>query len=257
MGDRVNSYGNEIRSFVTHDNTSFFFGSTREAAVPKGERFETELAAKYGDFDVYWIDGSIISELKEEMLTKECAAQVIRRELENKGVQSAIVKLKELHASGRERYYFSLFELLNICEHLIKGDKAEDAETYYSALLETFDVFRIQHGYATILSRHGNLERALSLLEDLEDGGEDIDLLATLTFLYYDLKANDKIDDAIRVLETIIESFPGSYHSYCYLATLYELKGDIERAIASCEKATEINSGFTDAKEILKRLSER
>ena len=86
MGTRVNSYGNEMRSFVSHDQKAFFFGSTRRAVVPKGEVFESEAAVKYGDNDVYWIDGSIISELKETMFAKTCAAELVRQELLENGV---------------------------------------------------------------------------------------------------------------------------------------------------------------------------
>jgi tetratricopeptide (TPR) repeat protein len=101
------------------------------------------------------------------------------------------------------------------------------------------------------------LERALVLLEDLRNAGEEIDLATTFDYLYYDLKARGKIGDAIHVLQAKIERFPDSYHSYCYLATLYESKGDIEKAKAACKKAIELNPDFTDAKEILEGLNSK
>ncbi len=256
MGSRVNSYGNEMRSFVTHDQKAFFFGSTRRATVPKGEVFESEAAVKYGDNDVYWIDGSIISELKEMMLAKTCAAEIVRQELEDKGLPSAIAKLEELHEAGEERFVFSLFELLDICESLLEEEKLDDAEAFYLALRETFDPFRIQHGYAQILSNHGQLERALSLLDELGNADETIDLPVTLVYLYYDLKARGNVEDAIRILQAIVEKFPDVYHPYCHLATLYESKGDFDRAKDACEKAIELNPDFTEARLILEKLSE-
>jgi tetratricopeptide (TPR) repeat protein len=257
MGDRINSYGSEFRNFVSHDGKCFFFGSTRDAKVPRGEKFVAEAATRYGDNDVYWIDASIISELRETALTKTCAADIIRDELQVNGLQSAIEKLKELHSAGEEHYTFSFFELLDLCEHLIDEDRADDAEDFYTTLLETFDPFRIQHGYAFILSNHGNLGRAIALLDELVTAGEEMDLPTTLDYLFYDLKARGKTEDAIRVLQLKTERFPDSYHAYCYLAEMYEDSGDMEKAKAACEKAIELNPDFVDAKEILERLNSR
>jgi tetratricopeptide (TPR) repeat protein len=257
MGDAVNSYGNEMRSFVTHDRAVLFFGSTRSATVSKGEVFESEAAAKYGDNDVYWIDSSIISELKETALSKTCASDIVRQVLKDKGLTSAITKLKELHEVGEERYVFSLFELLDICESLIEEDKADEAETLYSTLRETFDAFRIQHGYAQILARHSQMERALALMEDLDNAGEEIDLQVTLIYFFYDLKARGNVEDAIAALNASIERFPDVYHPYCHLARLYESKGEIDKARNICEQAIELNPEFTEAKEILERLNSK
>jgi hypothetical protein len=257
MGKGVNSYGNEIRSFVTHDRAVFLFGSTRRATVPKGEVFEAEAAVKYGDNDVYWIDGSIILELEETAFSKTCAADIVRQELEEKGLTSAIAKLKELHEVGEERYRFSLFELLDICESFIEKEKVDEAETLYSMLRDTFDAFRIQHGYAQILARHGQLERAISLMEDLDNQGEEIDLQVTLIYFFYDLKARGNVEDAIQVLQASIERFPDVYHPYCHLARLYESKGELERAKKVCEQAIELNPDFVDAREILERFNSK
>lgn len=257
MGKGVNSYGHEIRSFVTHDRAAFFFGSTRRATVPKGEVFEAEAAVKYGDNDVYWIDGSIISELKQTALSKTCAADIVRQELRDKGLTSAIAKLKELHEVGEDRYRFSLFELLDLCESLIEEEKADEAETLYSTLRETFDAFRIQHGYAQMLARHGQLERAISLMDELDKAGEEIDLQVTLVFFFYDLKARGNIEDAARALEASIERFSDVYHPYCHLARLYESEGELARAKEACEKAIEINPEFQDAREVLERLNSK
>jgi tetratricopeptide (TPR) repeat protein len=257
MGKGVNSYGNEIRSFVTHDRAVFFFGSTRRAIVPKGEVFEAEAAVKYGDNDVYWIDGSIISELENTAFSKTCAADIVRQELDDNGLTSAIVKLNELHGVGEESHRFSLFELLDICESLIEEDKADDAKAFYLALRETFDPFRIQHGYAQILSRHGQLERAISLMEELDNAGEEIDLQVTLIYFFYDLKARGNVEDAITALKASIERFPDVYHPYCHLARLYESKGELSKAKEACAHAIELNPDFTDAREVLERLNSK
>jgi len=256
MGKRINSYGNEFRSSVTHDNMYFFFGSTREAVVPKGDKFVAELAEKYGDNDVYWIDTSIISELKTMMFTKQCAADIIRKELYARGFLSALDLLKKLHASQQDKYCFSLFELLDLCERLIKENKEKDSEILYTALLERFDRFRIQRGYAVILAARGYLDRGISLLQDLADAGYDMDFKTSLVFLYYDLKDQKKIQEAIHVLKYKIERFPDSYFSYCYLAAMYETQGDIDKAIDMCERAIELQPDYSDATEILKRLKE-
>jgi tetratricopeptide (TPR) repeat protein len=254
MGDEVNSYGSEFRSFVSHDGKCFFFGSTRKAAIPKGERFLAEPATKYGDNDVYWIDAAIIHELKETALTKSNGAEIVRQELQSRDLQSAIDKLKELHAAGDDVYTFSLFELLDLCEQLLDEDRAEDAEALYSILRDTFDTFRVQNGFATILANHGQLERAISLLEELDNAGEAIDLPAAFDYLYYDLKERGEIEDAIRVLQAKTERFPDSYHAYCYLAEMYAAGGELEKAKAACETAIEVNPDFKDARELLTKL---
>jgi tetratricopeptide (TPR) repeat protein len=130
----------------------------------------------------------------------------------------------------------------------------DDAETFYSVLKETFDPSRIQHGYAQILSHHGQLERALSLLDEIGTGDEDIDSV-TLVYLFYDLKARGNIEDTIRVLQAIIDRFPDVYHPYCHLATMFERQGKLDRARGLCEKAIELNPDFTEAKQILERLN--
>ena len=103
---------------------------------------------RYGDNDVYWIDASIIPDLKETVFSKVWAAEIIREELQVNGVPAATVALNEFQATGEQTYVFSLFELLDICEFLIEADRAEEAEVWYSALLESFDAFRVQYGYA-------------------------------------------------------------------------------------------------------------
>jgi tetratricopeptide (TPR) repeat protein len=255
MGDQVNSYGSEFRSFVTHDGRYFFFGSTRNAAVPKGEMFLAEAATKYGDNDVYWVDASLISELEETALTKSDGAEIVRQELQSRGLQAAIDKLQELHAVGEELYTFSLFELLDLCSRLLDEGRAKDAGAFYTVLGETFDTFRVQNGYAMILANHGQLEQALSLLEDLENAGEAIDLPASLDYLYYDLKARGHMEDAIRALRAKIERFPDSYHAYCYLAEMYASRGEVDKAKAACETVIKVNPGFKEARELLKKLA--
>ena len=160
----------------------------------------------------------------------------------------------KLHASHQAEYHFSYFELLEICEHLLKENKEGEAEIFYQALLERFDKFRIQNGYAVILATQGYLERGLALLQDLADSGFKMDFETALVFLYYDLKEQNKIQEAIHVLNYRIEKFPDSYFSYCYLAVMYETKGDIDKAIEMYETAIKIQPYYSDAKEILKRL---
>lgn len=257
MGPRINSYGNEMRSFVSHDREALFFGSTRRAVVSKGEMPETEAAAKYGDNDVYWVDGSIISELEETTLGRACAAEIVLHELLENGVQSARATLHELFESDRDRYAFSLFELLEICRSLIEEGNKEDAEIFYSTLRETFDPFRVQHGYAQILANHGQLERALSLMDELRTSGADLDPQVTLVYLYYDLSARGDAEGAMKVLLAIIERFPDVYHPYCHLASMYEAKGEFGKAKAACERAIDLNPGFVEAKQILERLESK
>ena len=172
------------------------------------------------------------------------------------GVSSAVATLRELLAADQEVYIFSLFELLDLCEDLMKADRPDDAEALYSALLESFDPTRIQYGYAQILANHGEVERAISLLDALEGAGEAIDLPAALDFLYYDLPRRGRTEDAIRVLQARIERFPDSYHAYCYLARLYADRGDLDLARAAVQTAMGLNPDWDLAREVLEELNQ-
>jgi tetratricopeptide (TPR) repeat protein len=239
---------------VTHDNLFFFFGSTRKASVSKGEKFVAELADKYGDNDVYWIDATIISELKTLLSSKKNAADIIRKEFLANGFISALDLFKDLHSNRQDEYYFSLFELLDLCEDLLENNKEEEAETLYTVLLDRFDRFRIQNGYAFILASQGYLKRGMTLLQELATSGRNMDFNTSLRLLYYDLMEKKRIKEAIYVLNYEIERFPDSYFSYYYLAALYETQGEIDKAVSLCEKAIEIQPDYSDAKELLEKL---
>lgn len=254
MGPAINSFGNEMRSFVAHDGSAYFFGSTRETAVPKGEVFVSEAALRYGDNDVYWIDGSIIDELRASASTTTCAAEIINRALLDGGTKAAVAALDELLRIDSGNHHFSLYELLNISQELIDDGRQDEAEIFVAALEDRFDRFRVRHGWAQILANHGQLDRALELLDDLSASGAAIDLPATLDFIYYDLAARNRSEDALRVLQAKIDRFPEIYHSYCRLAELHEQRGEIEEAIAACEQAIALNPDFRDAPALMDRL---
>jgi len=254
MGKRVNSYANDMRCFVTHDGRCFFFGSTRTTSISKGEKFESELAIKYGDNDVYWIDAAIIPELRETIISEECKADIIRDEMQKNGLPAAVVKLPELQGSAGGNVYIRLYELLDICEYLIRDNRHQEAQSFYMTLREMFDTTRIQYGYGKILVMHGLIKEGLDLLLDLEDSGAEIDLATAMDFLYYNLKDRKKIQDATFLLQQKIERFPDAYFSLCNLAALYEDQGKIEQAAVLLEKALALKPGFSDAKEMMERI---
>lgn len=251
MGKIVNSYGNDMRCSVTHDGHCFFFGSTRASAIPKGEEFESKLALKYGDNDVYWIDARIISELREAVINETCQADSIREEMNKNGLPAALAELQRLKDTAGGKEYIRLYELLNICEHLLQTNHPQEAESMYLALREIFDTTRIQYGYGKILVMHGYIKRGLELLFELDASGAEIDLATAMDFLYYMLKDHDKIPDAAFILEQKITRFPDAYFSICNLAAIYKNLSKTEQAIELLEKAVKLKPDFRDAKDML------
>ncbi len=255
MGKRVNSAGNEIRVSVSADGKYLFFCSTRAAAEAKGEKFDSSLAYIGGDFDVYWIDAAIIEEMKEVLLSKLSAAEMIRQELSANGLQAAIEKLKELHAAEQSPYFFSLYELLAICERMVEAGNVDEAELFYDALLTTLpEVFRIRLGYAQLCAELGLLDKSLALLGNLSADHPDFDNEEFALWIGTNLHWEDKLEEAMKVFLHVVDIFPDSAISFYYLADIHEQQGDIARAIDFCRKVLDIRPGFSFAVEMMERL---
>jgi Tol biopolymer transport system component len=64
MGEGVNSPANENRPFLTLDGRFFFFTSDRVVQDPLLERIRVDLRPGNGSRDIYWVDASIIDQLR-------------------------------------------------------------------------------------------------------------------------------------------------------------------------------------------------
>lgn len=151
------------------------------------------------------------------MLTAESAAEVVGEAYRAGGAGAAVEKLRWLHANKQDRYYFSAYELLALCEPMLATGRVGDAEALRQALIEVLlAALRIQEGFAQICMMSGQVQKGMEILRELD--AEDP------SFAWYSL------------------------------AVLYRDLGEIENAIEACRKCLELQPNHGDAHSLLERL---
>ncbi len=259
LGSPLNSFSSENCISVTPDGKYFFFCSGRRTGIFKGKEIKTPYNDRYGDNDFYWSNTAFIRELGDILLNKACAAEEIKKEYREKDLQASIDKLKVLYMTEQDRYYFSIYELLTLCEDLMKTGKKEAADRFYQALLETFSRdfhFRIKLGYAKFLSMSGLVVEGLGLLAELAPDYPAVEYDVNLFVIGRDLLVRSKLEDSIKVLKENVSKFPGSFYAHFYLAEAYRQQGDIALAREHCLKTLDLYPDHGGAREILKSLNE-
>ena len=259
LGSPLNSWSSENCISVTPDGKYFFFSSGRTTDIQKGEELHNPYNDRYGDNDFYWSDTAFIQELSGVLLNKSCAAEAIKKEYDEGGLQSSIDKLKDLYTNEKGRYYFSIYELLTVCESMMKNGKREASDQFYRALLNTLSSefhFRIKLGYAKFLTMNGKVTEGLALLAELAPDYPAIEYDVNLFVLGRDLLGRSQLEDSIKVLEENVSRFPDSFYAHYYLAEAYRQQGDIALAREHCLKTLELYPGHAGATEILKSLDE-
>jgi tetratricopeptide (TPR) repeat protein len=103
-------------------------------------------------------------------------------------------------------------------------------------------------GVAAAIERHREFRRAGS---DLSVAGEN-----TLNFLAYSLAFEQKLEDAIRVMEYTAKEYPKYWNAYDTLGELYLYSGDKVQAVKNYEKSLELNPDNENAKAMLKKLKQ-
>ena len=78
----------------------------------------------------------------------------------------------------------------------------------------------------------------------------DVGVGFQLALLYY---RNDQKEDAIKLLESVVALSPNYSNAHWYLATMYDERGDIDKAIAEMEKVLELNA---DNQQVVDKLAE-
>jgi tetratricopeptide (TPR) repeat protein len=66
-----------------------------------------------------------------------------------------------------------------------------------------------------------------------------------------------RIDEAVKILELNVETYPTSANVYDSLGEAYMAQGNREKAIANYRKSLELNPGNLNAAEQLKKLGGR
>jgi hypothetical protein len=254
IGYPLNSTSRDNRINVTPDGKYFLFASGRTTGLSKGDAESPTLVATYGDNDVYWADAGFIAELRSDIVNKQCAADVVREVYEQEGIQSAVDRLAVLYSTERDDHYFPLYDLLALCEDMIKAGKKDDADLFYGALTELLsDGNRIELGYGMICTMNGFVRDGLSLLEAAvaDSPGE---LRWEVYFRGNDLLRAENLDAAEEVMQFNLQKFPDWPLAYTGLATVHERRGEIDEAVELCRKALEVRPNDRDVLAMLERL---
>ena len=258
LGRPYNSSSYDLCANGSPDGKYFFFTSGRNTDVDKGNIREKTDQEPEDDADLYWADFSFIDELKKILLTKRNAAEIIKRDYIENGIQSAINTLNNLYSDQQDSIFFSPFELLSICRNMLIEEKTGDADLFFSSLDKTLskDV-SIKEGYARICAMNGFISKGLKIFEELELEDPDFNLSDSLSALGYLFSLYpEKTEDALSVLHFTVEKFPGDPWAYFSLARIYRRLGDLEKAITNCRKSLEIRPNVGDVSQLLERLLE-
>jgi hypothetical protein len=251
IGGKLNSVAGDNRINMTTDGKYFFFNSSRNTDYLQSEPAGDKWASPSG---VYWVNSSFIEDLKQTLLTKDCASISIETTYKKDGLASAIGTLKDLYANRSDEYHFSYYELLMIAEQMIRRGDLGDAEKFYEALLETLpNDYRIKRGYAMVLTMNGLPSKGLTLLADTMASNPK-ELMINTYRLGNDLIRYKKREDALRVMKVNAMKHPDAYLAHLGLAQAYEANNDTENAIKSCKKALELKPGYGRAVSLLKSL---
>ena len=258
LGRPLNSSSYDLCANGTPDGKYFFFTSGRKTDVDKGNIGKKEEGGSGEDSDLYWVDFSFISELKNTLLTKQNAAKIIKQDYEERGIQSAVDTLNTLYLNQKDDIYFSPFELLSLCKNMLVEGKTGNADLFFLALDDVLPKdFSIKEGYARLCAMNGHVPKGLSILEEMESEDPNFDLSDSLSGLGYLFTLYpDKSKDALSVLQFTVDKFPEDPFAYFSLARVYRQLGDLDNAIANCKKALEIEPSVGDVSQLLERLLE-
>jgi tetratricopeptide (TPR) repeat protein len=256
LGLPLNSSSFDLCANGTPDGKYFFFISGRKTEINKGD-FGKKYSENAGeDSDLYWVDFSFVNDLKNIVLVRQNAAQIIKQDYKKNGILSAIDILNKLYANQKDRTYFSSFELLYLCKEMMCEEKDSDADLFFSALDKVMpNVLLVKEGYAQFCVMNGRVSKGLKILQKLAVDDPNFNLSDSLSGIGYLLTLYpDKTADALSVLKFTVEKFPEDPWPYYSLARVYRKTGNLEKAIENCRMALEIKPGVGDMSQLLERL---
>lgn len=256
LGLPLNSSSFDLCANGTPDGKYFFFISGRKTEVNKGDFGKKYSESAGEDSDLYWVDFSFVNDLKNIVLVRQNAAQIIKQDYEKNGILSAIDIFNKLYSNQKDRTYFSPFELLYLCKEMMCEEKDSDADLFFSALDKVMpNVLLVKEGYARLCVMNGRVSKGLKILQKLAVDDPNFNLSDSLSGVGYLLTLYpDKTTDALSVLKFTVEKFPGDPWPYYSLARIYRKMGNLEKAIENCRKALEIKPGVGDISQLLERL---
>lgn len=253
-GPELNPLCIPTRMSVTPDGKYFFFPSSRDTEVLKGEDVVSDHVKRWGDYDVYWVDTSFVGDLRARHHGKKSAAAVVEQEYHERGILSAAMLLDELYRDRQDSLYFELSEFMIFYADLLTAGRGEESQRIYEAVLQTFpDEIRVTQGFAVTCLLNGRVPRGLDLMKDLwtrfpTEIPEDMFMVA------FQLRRKSRLDDELAVLRFLAREFPDSAFAHLDLAAAHEHYGNTKEALESCAKALELDPALVDAVKMKERL---
>jgi tetratricopeptide (TPR) repeat protein len=256
LGFPLNSSSFDLCANGTPDGKYFFFLSGRKTDVNKGDIGKKSGESAGEDADLYWVDFSFVNDLKNTVLTRQNAAEIIKQDYGENGIQSAVETLNKLYSNQKDTTYFSSFELLSLCQKMMAEEKDSDADLFVSALDKMLpDILLIKEGYAQLCVMNGRVSKGLKMLQALASDDPNFKLSDSLSGIGYLLTLYpNKTEDALSVLQFIVKKFPEDPWAYYSLARIYRKMGNLDKAIENCKKSLRIRPNVGDISQLLERL---
>ena len=123
------------------------------------------------------------------------------------------------------------------------------ARRIHPEALTTLFLVAQRKGVAAAIEKHGEFKRTGS---DLGVAGEN-----TLIFLAYSLVFEQKLQDAIKIMEYAVKEYPKYWNAYDTLGEIYLHSGDKVHAIENYEKSLELNPDNQNGNVMLKKLKQQ
>lgn len=134
--------------------------------------------------------------------------------------------------------------------------RAGQIDDLKAILAETENESYLKMGYSQLIRYYMQNEQPDQVVEVFEalltQSPEDTGLMNQYAWVVYENKWADHYDRAIEVAKRAVDLKPDAAHIWDTLAWLYAENGDKEKAIASMEKAVELDPQFGEALEKIK-----
>jgi tetratricopeptide (TPR) repeat protein len=253
-GPELNPFSIPTRMSITPDGKYYFFPSSSDTGVLKGEDVVSAHVERWGDYDVYWMDTSFVADLRAAHLERQSAAVEVAREYRERGVFSAATLLSQLHDNHQDDYFFELSEFMTFCGDLMSAGKTEEADILYTTLLDTIlDEYRIKQGYAVTCILNGRISRGLSLMK--EAWVQFPSLKPVDVFMIpFQLRKKGRGEDELAALRFFACEYPDSAFAQFDLAAALERFEYFEEAREHCARALDLKPDFEAAIEMRERL---
>lgn len=226
------------RLFLMSDNEPlarelmvYFKGELKEAANRLFRAREYELSLRYVEA---WLSISP-NDLKAKWLRARCLTRLER-------YTDAEVELRTLDSSSYSRHLVChAWGLL----YKQKGDNASAMRKFREGLDVKPDYLPLLRDYGDVLERTGDIDGAFEVLQCAYRMASRDPYIAPKYAAVLETKG--LVEEAIEIMEILIEAYPEEASLYHRLSMLYYSKGDIYNAFENADTAVRLNPSLTEA----------